>query len=483
MVWPSTGRHALDLRVDVDSIDINSPVMDRLSGDFYQIYRFWGFTWRVYRESWIVDAPTVKRSTWETEITGRVRFWQGTHPETNVRVRIPRSWFGRGGPAEVAFLDAGGRPTSTYSCPRVATSLRELALEVDVCASVNAAPILPEYSTHAHPTRPNIPRRTLTIESAYQEEGARVAIRPDHTVIDDSAAQFSTWSIAELHDAMETHFSQYAGRWPAWQMWGLLAGTFDRSSVAGVMFDYAGAGEPPERQGFAVFRNHTWFANLPGPGGPTNDAEAQAMRDYLYTWIHEAGHAFNFMHSWDKGRPDALSWMNYPSRYDNRNGANSFWSDFEFRFDDEELIHLRHGDRASVIMGGDPWGSGGHLEGPPGASSQLEGQVPIEFLLRSKENFEFMEPVELELRIRNLLEDSSLELDTRLRPEFGGVSVFIQRPDGRTVQYAPVTSMLATPRLRTLEPFEKEKKGEDRYSEDVFLSYGKYGFYFREPGE
>ncbi len=487
MVWPRTGRRALDLRVDVDSIGINSPVMDRISGDFYQVYRIWGHSWRVYRESWIVDAPSVKRSTWETEITGRVRFWQGTHPGTSVRVRIPRSWFGRAGPAEVAFLDASGRPTSTYSCPRLSSSLRELSLEVDVCASVNAAPILPEYDTHAHPTRPNIPRRTLTIEGAYREEGVRVTVRPDHTVIDDSADQFTTWSVAELHDAMETYFSQYTGRWPAWQMWGLLAGSFDSSGTAGIMFDasaiYGGAGEPPDRQGFAVFRNHSWFANLPGPDGPTNDAEAEAMRDYLYTWVHEAGHAFNFLHSWDKGRPDSLSWMNYPWRYDNRNGAGSYWSDFEFRFDDEELIHLRHGDRASVIMGGDPWASGGHLEAPSGSGAQLEGQPPIEFLLRSKENFEFMEPVELEFRVRSLLEDSPLELDTRLRPEFGGVSVHIRRPDGRIVQYAPITSMLGTPRLQTLKPFEKKRKGEDRYSENVFLGYGKYGFDFEEPGE
>ena len=49
------------------------------------------------------------------------------------------------------------------------------------------------------------------------------------------------------------------------------------------------------------------------------------MRQFLYTWVHEAGHAFNFLHSWDKGRPDALSWMNYDWRYDQRNGADTFW--------------------------------------------------------------------------------------------------------------------------------------------------------------
>ena len=92
-------------------------------------------------------------------------------------------------------------------------------------------------------------------------------------------------------------------------------------------------------------------------GPPQNQDEAWAARHFLYTWVHEAGHAFNFLHSWDKGRPDSLSWMNYDSKYDQRNPTLGFWKKFAFRFDDDELIHLRHGNRASVIMGGDPWSS------------------------------------------------------------------------------------------------------------------------------
>jgi hypothetical protein len=131
---------------------------------------------------------------------------------------------------------------------------------------------------------------------------------------------------------METHFSKFNGTWPNWEMWGLLAGTYDTPSVGGIMFDAAAAfgtvAGPYDRQGFAVFRNH--------------------------------GHAFNFLHSWDKNRPDALSWMNYDWKYDGRHGSDTFWKSFRMRFDDEELLHLRHGDRPAVMMGGDPWATGGH---------------------------------------------------------------------------------------------------------------------------
>lgn len=483
---PTVANRLLDLRLDIDPRYANSPVMNRISGDFYLVYRsapapgrpsIW---WRVYQESWIVDAPIVNWSQCQVEITGTVRFWKGVHPATSIRGRIPWGTFSPAGPAEVTFTEASGS-TSTYVCTRKSDCFRDLTLEVDICQSVHAAPTLPSYDTHAHLTRPaDLPRRTLTVEEAYREAGVCVSIRPQRTIIDDSGPEFSRWSPAELHDAMELHFSQFAGTWPAWQMWGLCAGTFDNTAVGGIMFDagaaYGGAGEPPERQGFAVFRGHQWFNDLT-VGAPANQAQAWAMRQFLYTWVHEAGHAFNFLHSWNKGRPNALSWMNYPQNVVN------FWENFRLRFDDEELLHLRHGDRASVIMGGDPWASGGHLEAPSGAMSQLEGTPPIELLLRSKGYFEFLEPVVIECRLRNLLDDLPVDLDTRLNPAYGSVIVYIRRPDGRIVEYAPILCMLGNPQMQTLQPRQSAVQGEDRYSEDVFLSYGSYGFYFDEPGE
>lgn len=484
MTEPRAGKYVLDLRMDIDPRYPNSPVMDRISGDLYKLYQFaWfsrRFVWRVFRESWIVDEPSVKWSRCQVEIAGKVRFWKGVHPSTNVYIRIPWRTFSPAGPAEVTFTEAGGS-TSSYSCARKSDCFRDLTLEVDVCQSVNAAPILPSYDTHAHSTRPtDLPQRVLTIEEAYREAGIRVTIRPDRTIVDDSAAEHNTWSDEELHDSMEDHFSQWSGGWPKWQMWGLLAGAHDISGLAGIMFDYGtaygGPGEPPERQGFAVFRDHSWFNDLPA-GAPADQAEAWALRQFLYTFVHEAGHAFNLVHSWNKGRSEALAWMNYPQY------VTDFWDNFRFRFDDEELIHIRHGDRASVIMGGDPWASGSHLEAPPGAMAQIQGEAPVELLLRSKEYFEFMEPVAIEFRLRNLVDNLPLELDTRLSPEYGSVIVYVRRPDGRTLEYAPILCKFGTPRIETLQPSKGATLGEDRYSEDVFLSYGKYGFYFDEPGE
>jgi hypothetical protein len=492
MSVPNAGRYAIDCRIDIDYRQPNSPVMEKISGDIYRVYRLHlpvrggrrrTVTWRVYRESWIVQSPTVTWAKGNAEITGTVHFWKGGHAATTLRIGARWTLRGMVTPTDIIFTESGTE--SRYNCSRKSRHFRHVKLEVDVCASVNTEPILPVYDTHAHSNRPaDVPRRTLTIESAYREAGIDLTIAPERTIIDDSAAAFTTWTPAELHDAMEQYFSKYPSTWPSWNMWCLLAGTYEDSGVGGIMFDaaaaYGGAGVPPERQGCAVFRAHSWFNNL--VVNPANDLQAAATRQLLYTYVHEIGHGFNFLHSWNKGRPDALSWMNYNWRYDNRNGDDSFWANFRFEFDDEELIHLRHGDRSAVIPGGDPWASGGHMESPEGAFSDLIGTPPVEVRLRSKEYFEFLEPVVVELRVKNTM-SAQIEIDGRLRPEFGGVVFHIRRPDGRILEYSPVLCKLAEADLLTLEPAGDDPDGEDRRSQNIFLTYGSYGYYFDEPGE
>ncbi len=285
---------------------------------------------------------------------------------------------------------------------------------------------------------------------------------------------------------METAFDSYPGAWPSWKLWGLQAGTFESPSVGGIMFDAAsgigGAGKAPERQGFAVFRKHSWFTHL-AAGTPVTQQQAWAMRHFLYTWVHEAGHAFNLLHSWNKSRPSSLSWMNYDWRYDQVNGRDSFWAAFPFRFDDEELLHMRHGDRAAVIMGGDPWSSGGHLESPSASAIDSEPGAEVELTLRAKAHFEFMEPVELEFRLRNTTR-SPVPVDNRMDPKYGNTTVFVQRPDGTRFVYDTVLCLYGEPEMVSLAPgaASDAAKGPDRVSVLVPLTYGAGGFTFATPG-
>ncbi|HVR41404.1 MAG TPA: hypothetical protein VMU84_20075 [Thermoanaerobaculia bacterium] len=491
---PAGASQRLDLRIDVDKRIDEGSVLQRVSGDVFSIDKVVApgqppKETEVYLESWIMEHPKVVANGNATTITGEIRFWNAVHPKTTATIRIPST--PADAPAAVT-IEKQSSPPATYSCPPAGKFFRALHLEVDVCKSVNKEPILPTYGTHSLKERPpDLTNRTLTIERAYGEAGIEMVIRGDkRDIIDDSAASFSSWSDAELHNAMEAHFSQYQGAWPKWEIWGLLAGEYDNSNVGGVMFDYAaslgGPGKAPERQGFAVFRKHFWFDSL--VPNPKTDAELTAARKFLWCYTHESGHAFNLLHSWDKNRPKSLSWMNYDWKYASK--PEEYWKAFRFRFDDEELTHIRHGNRPSVIMGGDPWSSGGHAEAPPGsehlrmppgAMTSATGDVPIDIEVSSQPYFEFLEPVSIELRARNLL-SIPINVSGTLHPEFGNVTVYVRRPDGRIVEYMPISCKLAEDNIVELSP-AGAKDSSDRHSRSIFLSYGRYGFYFDEPGQ
>ena len=491
---PSGGSQRLDLRIDVDARISQAQLLKRVSGDIFRVDKVTmpgqpPKETEVYQESWILEAPQVKTTAAATVITGVVRFWNGIHPKASVKIRIPRK--PAGAAAEVTLARQASPPMS-FVCRPAGMFFRSLNLQVDVCKSVNAEPTLPKYGTHSLKQRPpGLANRILTLERSYAEAGVGLVIRgDDRTVIDDSA--LTAWTDAELHNAMEHHFKRYKGPWPKWEMWGLLAGQYYDDLVGGVMFDYAsadsGAGKSPERQGFVVFRKHEWFNEL--VPNPTTAGQFEAARKFLWAFVHEAGHAFNLIHSFEKNRESARSWMNYDWRYDGVHGEGSYWKAFAFRFDDEELLHIRHGNRSSVIMGGDPWSSGGHAESPPGAEhlrmppgamASISGEVPLEILVRSQPYFEFLEPVSIEVRARNLL-PIPVSVSATLHPEHGSVTVFVRRPDGRIVEYMPISCKLANDQSITLSPAGAED-ASDRHSRTVFVSYGRYGFYFDEPGQ
>src|SRR5262245_185760 len=174
MMLPQPGRFTLELRVDIDPRGLTSPAVNRISGDLYQVSETSlpgqpPQTARTYIESLIVDRPQVTTAETHIDVIGTVRFWSGTHPATTIGLRI--TW--PGSPptiaAEVTFTETGGA-TRKFNCNRASDNFRNIELEIDLCASVNQQPILPSYDTNWHDNRPpNLPRRVLTIESAYQE--------------------------------------------------------------------------------------------------------------------------------------------------------------------------------------------------------------------------------------------------------------------------------------------------------------------------
>lgn len=440
----------LELRVDVDG----PRPMKKVSADFYQVSG--GTT--TYHSSFRVDSPTVTTTANQVVIEGMGSFtFAAGAPK--VRVTIPRSVvFEPAPPATVQFLTTANQPGASYLCRFESVHLRSVRYEQDCQAGV--APFA-SYNTGSLPAPP--PARTLSVPAAFAEAGIEIQTTGAANVI--AAPPGATWSDAELHQAMQVQFSLWANV-PQWAVWLLAAYEHERGpGLYGIMFDQQGS----QRQGCAVFHK--------GIGG--NSADQQRLQ--LYTYVHELGHCFNLLHSWQKGlanppapdRPASPSWMNYPWKFPG--GPGAFWSAFPFQFDDLEVNHLRHGFRNQVVMGGSPFAVGSALQAPEALEDPVEDNSGIALEIRAKNSFALGEPVAVEIKLE-ALDVRGKAVHSLLHPDFGAVQFAIRKPSGRSVVHEPLIEHCAEPEVVVLKP------GESALYDSAYLGYGRGGVTFDEIG-
>lgn len=480
------GAQLLHLRVDVDETVPHAPITHHISGDLFTptgVDPDRGshvFSWSV---NVLASVPRALPFTFEGTAT---ILGPGGGPAA-VRVDIVNV-----GPtlgqshlqATVSLTRPGDDEPRVFVCVRKGVGFRTLDVDLDVCRT--AAFRKPEYHVGSHPPLPKgVGERDLDIVTALGEAGVTATLK-EQKIIDDISKENRTWDDSELDAAMAAQLQSAglddASKWPRWFIWAFLATRHDSEGHLGIMFD---SEHWPFRQGCAVFRDHREFGTkLPGSAPKTED-EAAVLRFYFFTWLHEIGHCFRIRHSGDQGRPDALSWMNH---LDAMHDRKDFWSRFGFSFDAKELLHIRHGNWLDVVMGGERLGAPGHLSSdvldhlfcPPAPLTDSPKPPQLELLLRSRGYFDFMGPVKVEARLRNLDRDcQSIKAD--LQPEAGHFLVLIRRPDGRLLEYRPLIRAFRDVPVRSLEPCSRD--GRDRYSEEIDLTFGRRGFYFSDPGE
>ena len=450
----SINSFELELRVDVDS---NRP-MYRVSGDFYR--RIFGIL--SYYGSFTVDSFalfTVTSTTVTIQGTGSFSFGIGT---TNVRVTIPRTnIFQSRAAATVQFITTGSPLGPAYSCQFISTYFRTVRYEQDQQQGVT--PFV-SYNTGSLPS--GGPARTLAVVSSYAESGIEFQTVPATDIVPTAEAGTNLlWSDSELHASMVSHFSLWANI-PQWCVWLIAAYAHEEGpGLYGIMFDQIGK----QRQGCATFHQ--------GIGGATADK----LRLQLYCYVHELGHCFNLLHSWQKhyavppvpDRPSSRSWMNYPWNYPG--GASAFWSGFPFIFDDQEIIHLRHAFRHKIIMGGNNFAVGSALEDPQAFAPPIEDNSGLQLELEAPKSFAYGEPVVVEIKLRTT-DMRGKKVYSHIHPKTGLVKIGIRKPDGKVMLYEPLIEHCVIPDEITLDM--------DRPSiyDSAYIGYGKDGFYFDQTG-
>ena len=450
------GAFQVELRVDVD----RSRPMKRVSGDFYHTV---GKT-TSYFGSFVVDSPAVTVSSSKVVVKGMGRYTFAAGAPV-VQVTIPRvNILQPQAAATLQFLTVTNSPGASYHCPFSSLHFRTVRIETDSVSDLTTTPFA-SYNTGSLPSGGSA--RNMSVVSAFGEAGIGMVPTAGNNVINIAEAQANaTWSNAELHASMQTHFTLWSDV-QQWCVWQLVAQQHDYGTgLYGIMFDQQGK----QRQGCAVFHA--------GIGGAT----AEQQRLQLYTYVHELGHCFNLLHSWQKSlasppkpdRPDALSWMNYPWYYP-KGGPAGFWSSFDFRFDDEELIHLRHGFRNDVIMGGNNFIVGSSLGRDVLADPISDESGLVLGISTHQRSFALGEPVVLELKLKATT-TRGRRAHTWLHPDFGMVRVVISKPSGQVVAYEPMIDHLVGERQKMLGV-------DDEVRDSAYIGYGKGGFYFDQPGQ
>ncbi|ARZ71526.1 hypothetical protein SMD11_5950 [Streptomyces albireticuli] len=456
-----SGTRRLELRVDVDG----ARPLGKVSGDFFGTS---GAT-TAYAGSFVVHAPAVTWSPSEVVIEGEGTF---TAPVAFpvVRVTVPRQPSDRPpAAAEVRFARATGAPGTVYSCAYESPFFRTVEWEQDSVAG--KAPFV-SYDTGSLPRPAGSPPRLLTVPGAYAEAGVELRVSGGANVVADSP---DGWTDRELHAAMQSRFSMWRNA-PQWKVWLLVAGSYaEMAGVRGIMFD---ARDAFQRQGCAVFHDQI------------QGADAASRRAQLRTYVHELGHSFNLLHSWQKNlaRPPAplgpngglgdLSWMNYPQNYDpgsgDPSGTAAYWAAFPFQFTPEEILHLRHGFYRNVVMGASPFTTGSadaELFAPP-----LADESGLRLTLRARSAFAYGEPVVVELELATT-DPRGRSTHAFLHPDDDMTDVLIRQPSGRTVLHRPLLR-------RCVDERRTVRLDADRPSvrTSAYIGYGQDGHHFAQPG-
>jgi hypothetical protein len=214
---------------------------------------------------------------------------------------------------------------------------------------------------------------------------------------------------------------------------------------------------------------------------PVNDPNPAAWIDRMRFWtaVHEMGHAFNLAHSWQKSlgtpwiplanEPEARSFMNYP--YSVAGGQAAFFSNFEYRFSNQELLFVRHAPERFVQMGNAAWfDHHGFSEAsvPEVPTLQLELRVD-----REQARYEFMEPVWLELKLTNIGDQPRL-VDADVL-DADSLTVIVKKEGKEARQLVPFRQKCFEPATAALMP------GESIYG-TVLASVGLNGWDVAEPG-
>jgi len=448
-----------ELRLDVDGLY----PQQMASGTQYS-----GLTQVVH---WIARLQPNGTDRWK----GSIWFREGstaTFRYTTVDVRVQRALTATSQSATLTF-SGDGMPRRTSVLQYGGPYFHPIEFEFDAAAGTSGVTAI---NTADHPARPaGLPAEALSLETVYRRAGFSVTKSGGDSVVPLAGAGADTvWSNQEMHDAMQVYWSRFSPK-AQWSVWVFFASLHETgTSLGGIMFDDIG---PNQRQGTAIFEDA--FISQAPAGDPAPAAWVKRMR--FWTAAHEMGHTFNLAHSWQKSlgtswiplsdEPNAFSYMNYPYRVP-PGPETVFFQNFGYRFSDNELLFMRHAPYRFVEQGNALWFDHHAFQG-----ANISAEAGLQLVVRvnrPRAEFEFLEPMVIELKLKNGSAEPKLVPENLLRNS-DRLTVVVKKDGGAARQYLPFARYCFQERKTVLAA------GESTY-DSLFVGAGRNGWDLAEPG-
>jgi len=479
-------ERADDFNISVDDLIIpgfNLKIKDELRLDIDGRHPLMTASGRIlagtkYFVHWIASLKQTERNRYEGKIWYKEA--PGTpFPYTHVRIDVHRSFYTNLKKATVTFLYGSTSHKREYRFK--SSYFHPLSFEYDFAAGTTP---ITTIDTQIHPTHPSdLRQEIISIETVYRRAGFDVRTNTGAAIPLSMAGANQIWNDNELHDAMQIYWSSFRDA-PQWAAWVIFAAEHEMGSgLAGIMFDDIG---PNHRQGTAIFLDSSLFNADLGILQPDDWEE----RYKFWCACHEVGHCFNLAHSWQKdyssfgsswiplsNNTASTSFMNYPFYYpygpnSAYNSETDYFNNFEYRFDDEELLFMRHAPVKYVQPGNADWFD---HHGFQQANTAERPALKLEVRANRKSSiFEFMEPIVLELKLTNISKQP-IVIDDNLLSVLDVMTVIIKKDEKPARQFSPYAHYDFTGKPKVLG------MGESAY-ESLFVSVGRNGWDLAVPG-